>query len=187
MIVEIGTTRSVYTSRQSAISSVMEMDAVEKSSETEMKHLQQLAPEMFAMLERTGEQHLRLICFRVCGYAVSHNRPLDPIAELALESLGATQSMWGEMLADLESLMNRLDEEYFDAAERADEIDDIAGRNQLIAQSIDLFRKARAVAALRSTAGSNAFEAASETIYEAAASVADKDAVFEIVKHLLAS
>ncbi|MCA8306859.1 hypothetical protein [Burkholderia seminalis] len=87
-----------------------------------MKHLQTLAPELFAKLEKADEKILREVCYRVCDYAVTANRPVDPIVEESLGFLRSENVYRNGMLVELDELMHRLDGKYFDLKELADEM-----------------------------------------------------------------
>lgn len=152
-----------------------------------MRHLEQLAPEMFAMLERADDPLLRTVCLQACEYAVFHNRLRDPIVHAALNALRAGQPYRQEDTRQLEALMNVFDERYFELKDLAEDEEDESRRETLTLQYRDYFQKARTVAALLSAADEDGFEAASEAIYEAAASTPNKAALFELVKQFLTS
>ncbi|RKT22483.1 hypothetical protein B0G69_5947 [Paraburkholderia sp. RAU2J] len=73
----------------------------------------------------------------------------------------------------LGALTDQLDEYYFQLKEQADEAVDSADRERFTSEYRDYFGKARALAALSFAGGQDGFEAATEAIYEAGASVAD--------------
>lgn len=150
-----------------------------------MKHLQQLAPDMFAMIERADDLRLRKVCALVCEFAVSGNGPFESVVDEALECLRLDISYGQDLTDRLEALMNRLDDQYFELKDQAEDAEDGAVRQRLTAQYQALFQKARAVAALRASADPDSFEAATESIYEAAASVAHRELVFNIVMRFL--
>ncbi|MEK7898022.1 hypothetical protein AAB990_22290 [Burkholderia contaminans] len=150
-----------------------------------MKHLQTLAPKLFAKLEKANENSLRKICYRVCDYAATANRPHDPLIDEAIGYLRLGNEYRQGMVTDLDELMNRLDERYFDLKDRADEMVESPDCEQLLAESDEYFRKARVAAALRVAVGSDAFEAATESIYEAAASVDNNVDVFDLAASLI--
>lgn len=150
-----------------------------------MKHLQTLAPKLFVRLEKADEKSLRTVCYRVCDYALAANRPVDPLVEEAIVFLRFGSKYRQGMLVELDDLMNRLDEKYFELNDRADEMVESPGREQLLAESDEYFRKARVVAALRVADDSDAFEAATESIYEAAASIDNKTEIFDLAASLI--
>jgi hypothetical protein len=78
--------------------------------------------------------------------------------------------------ADLDALIVQLDDEYFGLQEAAEE-----GRANT-ADYLRLFGQARAVAALAFAGGEDAFQAATESIYEAVATTDNKD---ELSIHIL--
>lgn len=152
-----------------------------------MKHLEQLAPDMYAMLKRADASHLRIACCRVCEYVVSYNKVTGSDIDEALAVLRSGGNYDQDLIDRLEIVMNHLDDQYFDLKDRADEVDDGLDKIQLTSLYKEYFRKARAVAALNFSANSNSFDAATEVIYEAAASVPDKNLVFDLVLGILRS
>jgi len=150
-----------------------------------MKHLQQLAPDMFAMIERADDSHLRMVCVPICELAVRRNRPFESVVDEALECLRLERRYEQGLVDRLDALMNRFDDQYFELKDQAEDAEDDAARQRLTAEYQALFQKARTVAALRASGDPDAFEAATEAIYEAAASVADKESIFNIVKQFL--
>lgn len=87
-----------------------------------MKHLQTLAPKLFAKLEKANENSLRKICYRVCDYAATANRPHDPLIDEVIGYLRLGNKCRQGTAAELDELMNRLDERYFDLKDRVDEM-----------------------------------------------------------------
>ncbi|KVN29792.1 hypothetical protein WJ63_09010 [Burkholderia pyrrocinia] len=77
------------------------------------------------------------------------------------------------------------DDKYFDLKEQAEDTENAGERDCLTLLSSEYFRKARAVAALRAATDKNPFEAATEAIYEATASVDKNEIVFDLVMSLL--
>lgn len=150
-----------------------------------MKHLQTLAPDMFSMVEQADEPHRRIVCLAVCDYAVSKNRPLAPIAEDALTLLRSSKSYDDAMVRELDALIELFDNQYFELKDKSDEMEESPSRSEVMERYKENFRKARAVAALRFAGDDDSFEAATEAIYEASASVGERQAVFELVKRIL--
>lgn len=128
---------------------------------------------------------LRQACLLACEFAVALNEPFESLVVDALETLRLRQLYRSGVVAQLDDVMNLLDDRYFDLKERAEE----AGpdQEQLTKQYAEYFRKARTVAALRYAADENPFEAATEAIYEAAASVPDNSILFDLLKKQLVS
>lgn len=137
------------------------------------------------MLEQADSARLRQACVLSCEFAVALNEPFESLVVDALETLRQRQLYRSGVADQLNDLMNRLDDKYFNLKERAEE----AGPHQekLTKQYDEYFRKARTVAALRYAADQNPFEAATETIYEAAASAPDNGILFDSLRKLLAS
>jgi len=152
---------------------------------SEMKHLQRLDPLLFDMLEQADGARLRQACVLSCEFAVALNEPFESLVVDALESLRQRQLYRSGVIDQLDDLMNFLDDKYFDLKERAEEAG--SDQEQMIKQYDEYFRKARTVAALRYAADQDPFEAATETIYEAAASAPDNRVLFDSLKKLLAS
>lgn len=151
-----------------------------------MKHLQHLAPELFAQLERADETKLRTVCLRVCEVVLTSNELADSLIHDALALLTLGQAYPQDLSDRLDGMVNALDDQYFDLKDRAESEED-GLRQELTAQYRKLFGKARAVAALRFAGDNNAFEAATESIYEAAASMPTKTEIFDLAGRFLAS
>lgn len=71
-----------------------------------MKHLQILAPNAFAQLERAGGAQLRWICFRVCEYAATVNGLLDSVVQEALGYLKSRKECQRGLPKELDELVN---------------------------------------------------------------------------------
>lgn len=152
-----------------------------------MNHLQQLAPDILGMLESASDSKLRMACVEVCQYAAARNSPLEPIVDEGLSVLRSGSGFEKNLVEGLEVEMNLLDDQYFSLKDQAEDEGDEDKRNCLIRQSQEYFRKARAVAALWSSANANRFAATAEAIYEAAASVSDEADLFDLMKRVLKS
>ena len=79
-----------------------------------MKHLQQLAPDMFAMLEHADDLMLRRACLCACEYAASHNKLHEPLVERALDALRVGRQYREDETAQLRALVSLLDDRYFE-------------------------------------------------------------------------
>ncbi|WP_155687445.1 hypothetical protein [Burkholderia cepacia] len=152
-----------------------------------MRHLEQLAPDVYTLLQRADGLHLRNVCLRVCECVLSYNKVSELSVDKALNCLRFGGECQKDLVNQLDAIVNSLDDRYFELKERADEVENDQDRAQLIGQYNEYFGKARAVAALQFSANSSGFDAAAQAIYEAAASVPDKEAVFNLVKKLLRS
>ncbi|UVE70568.1 hypothetical protein L2Y90_32645 (plasmid) [Burkholderia pyrrocinia] len=150
-----------------------------------MKHLQILAPDVFAQLESVDGAQLRWICFRVCEYAATANGLLDTVVQEALGYLKSRQECQCGWLKELDELVNSFDDKYFDLKEQAEDTENSRERESLLLLSGEYFRKARVVAAICAATDKDPFEAATEAIYEAAASVEKNEIVFDLVMSLL--
>ncbi|WP_155740797.1 hypothetical protein [Burkholderia territorii] len=152
-----------------------------------MKHLEQLAPDVYAMLQRADGSHLRMICLRVCEYAVSYNRIVDLAVDESLNCLRLGVDYPKNLSERLDAIVNDFDDRYFELKDRVDEAENDEDCAQLTVQYREHFRKARAVAALQFSANQNSFDAVTDAIYEASASVPDKELIFSLVRKLLRS
>lgn len=150
-----------------------------------MKHLQTLAPNAFAQLERTEGVRLQWICFRVCEYAVTANGPRHSVVQEALWYLKLRREYRHGLLEELNEMVNCFDGEYFSLKEQAESNEGADERDSLSMLSDEYFRKARVVAALRAAADTDPFEAATEAIYEAAASMDKNEIMFDFVMSIL--
>ncbi len=110
-----------------------------------------------------------------CSYAVKTADITDQRVLSILTVLNAGGTIDSSAKELLQQLMNDWDEQYFDNAEKEPN-DDQAG--------IDSFQKARAIAALLEATKEDGYEAATDSIYEAAMTTQDQD---ELINHLLNS
>jgi hypothetical protein len=109
-------------------------------------------------------------------FAISHTKLKHPVVEKALKQLHAGGVLGPVEKAELESLSAQLDEQYHALQEAAEE------GHASIDDYMRAFSQARAVAALCFTGSEDAYRAASEAIYEAAATTDDRA---ELSRHIL--
>jgi hypothetical protein len=96
-----------------------------------------------------------------------------------MEKLRETGTLDDEEKAELDALVQQFDREYFDLQEAAEE-----GRAPA-AESMRWFGQARAVAAVAFAGSDDALEAATASIYEAAATTDDKEQLSALVQAVL--
>jgi hypothetical protein len=134
-----------------------------------MTRLETLLPKLADKLRRAPAAKQRAASLAASEFAISHARVENPLVEVALEKVRAAGLLTPEEKAEMEALTAQLDEQYFALQEAAEE-------GQGGAEScLQLFGQARAVASLSFAGDRDAFKAATEAIYEAAATTDDKD------------
>jgi hypothetical protein len=141
-----------------------------------MCRLEALWAHLAAKIERSSVAKQRAASLAACEFAISHAKVEHPLVQQALQKLRAGGVFSLKEKADLDALIVQLDDEYFGLQEAAEE-----GRANT-ADYLRLFGQARAVAALAFAGGEDAFQAATESIYEAVATTDNKD---ELSMHIL--
>jgi hypothetical protein len=130
---------------------------------TSMTRLETLLPELAAMLELAPVAKLRAACVAACDYAVTEAKIQHPLVMEVVKKMREGTVITQDQRRQLEAIVARLDEDYFDMAKAFDE-----GRASA-ATYRRLFSQARAVACILFALEENPFHAATEAIYEAAA------------------
>jgi len=140
-----------------------------------MTRLESFAPELAVKLRRASSSEQRAATLAACEFAVAHAFVDHDVIHKVLEHLRTSRSLEPETKAEVKTLVERLDNEYFDLRVAAE------GGWTTGAECICVFAQARAVAAL-SYAGD---EDAVNAIYEAAFTVDDKNELFVLVDSVL--
>ncbi|MES2788383.1 MAG: hypothetical protein V4719_02095 [Planctomycetota bacterium] len=130
-------------------------------------------------LRRAQESRQRAACLAACEFAVATTGISSSAVVQALQLLRVSQPISAGLKHDLGTLMQRLDEEYFDLKEAAEE------RNASESEWKRVFSQARAASALAFASNENAFEAATEAIYEATTAVDDREELVGIILNAL--
>ena len=86
-----------------------------------MTRLETLAPELAATLRQASVPEQRAASFAAGAFAVSHAHLEQPVIQVALVALRDGGGLSPDTKAELESLVARLDEQYFDLQEAAEE------------------------------------------------------------------
>jgi hypothetical protein len=144
-----------------------------------MTRLETLSPELTARLRLASVAEQRAASFAAAAFAVSHANLEQPVIQEALLALRDGGRLSPDTKAELESLVTRLDEQYFDLQEAAEE-----GR-ATPEEYLRVFGQARAISALPCAFQDDPFEAASEAIYEAAAVTDEPKNLFSAVEAVL--
>jgi hypothetical protein len=134
-----------------------------------MTGLEELSPNLAGKLQRASAAKQRAASLAACEFAIAHAKIEHPLVDKALKNLRAAGILLPGEKAELDALAAQLDEDYFDLQEAAEE-----GRAST-EDYLAAFAKARAVAALSCAGDENALRAATEAIYEAAATTDDKE------------
>lgn len=132
-----------------------------------MSGLALLSKELDTKLRKTTSAKQRAASLVACQFALAKAHIEAPIVATALAELQAGRLFAPSLKAQLSSLAEQLDEQYFDLKDAAEA--GIADPKQWQ----DLFVKARAVTALSSAGDADAYKAAAESIYEAAFTILD--------------
>ena len=144
-----------------------------------MTRLETLSPDLAGKLRRASAAKQRAAGLAACEFAVSHAKVEHALVEKALEKVRAAGVLTPKEKAELDALAAQLDEEYFALQEAAEE-----GRAST-EDYMGLFGQARAVAALAFAGGEDALQAATEAIYEAAATTDDRQELAALIESAL--
>jgi hypothetical protein len=144
-----------------------------------MTRLETLSPDLARKLEGASVAKQRAAALAACQFAISHAQVNHPLVKNALQRVRAASVLTPEEKAGLDGLAAQLDEEYLAMQEAADK-----GRVST-ADYMRLFGQARAVAALSFAGGEDAFHAATEAIYEAAATSDDNERFSTLIQSVL--
>lgn len=132
-----------------------------------MSGLALLSQELDTKLHRAASAKQRAVSLVACQFALAKARIEAPAVTTALAELGAGRVVPPSVKAQLDSLAEQLDDQYFDLKDAAE-----AGSADP-KQWQDMFAKARAVTALSNAGDEDAYKAAGESIYEAAFTILD--------------
>jgi hypothetical protein len=143
-----------------------------------MRGIDLVFPEPTDVLRAASTEQRRSAALAACEFATVRAPVDEPIVARAIRDLRAGLRLTDDTRKELDALAEHLDDEYFDLRDEAE-----AGRASE-ADWLPLFEKARAVSALSSAGHSDSLEAASEAIYEAAATVdeEEKKGLLELVR-----
>jgi len=147
-----------------------------------MLGLELLSPDLVTRLRHASSARQRAASLVAAEFAISHAQVEHRLVAKALEKVRTTGILTDEENAEVEVLAARLDEEYFELQEAAEQ--GIASADEYLR----MFAKARAVTALSFAGNEDAFRAATESIYEAAATIRgdDKGELFALLESVLA-
>jgi hypothetical protein len=132
-----------------------------------MSGLAFLSQELDTKLRSASPAQQRAASLVACQFALAKARIEAPVVANALAELRAGRAFSPSLKAQLDSLAEKLDEQYFDLKDAAE-----AGTADP-KQWQDMFAKARAVTALSYAGDEDAYKAAAESIYEAAFTILD--------------
>jgi hypothetical protein len=141
-----------------------------------MNRLQSIAPDVADAVTRAPSHKRRAAAIAAASQAVKISQLESSVAMQALDVLGAGGQLADSINDQLKALLTQLDDEYFNLQDE--------GKEQA---SLERFGKARAVASVLYAAGADAAESASESIYEATATIDDPAAVLQVVRASLSS
>jgi hypothetical protein len=144
-----------------------------------MTRLETLSPDLAGTLQRASVAKQRAVSLAASEFAISHAKVEHPLVQRALEKVRAAGALTQQEKAELDALAAQLDEEYFALQEAAEE-----GRASTD-DYMRVFGQARAVAALACAGGEDALQAATEAIYEAAATTDDKEELAALIQSAL--
>ena len=138
-----------------------------------MTRLETLSSDLAAKVQRASAAKQRAAALAACDFAITHAKVEHPLVKQTLQKVRAEGILTPEERAELDALTEQLDEEYFALQEAAED------GGATIADYTRVFGQARAVAALACAGGDDAFQAATEAIYEAAATVDEKEELID--------
>jgi hypothetical protein len=144
-----------------------------------MHLMERESPELLARLRVASSMRLRNACLTACEFAMRRAGVEHPLVADSLARLRRGEELTSETRAAIRSLVDELDDEYFGLKEEAEreKLGDTA--------YMKAFSRARAVAALAEASGDDVFQAATESIYEAAFAVEDKEELFTLLRDAL--
>lgn len=144
-----------------------------------MTRLETLSPDLAGTLQRASAAKQRAASLAASEFAIARAKVEHPLVQRALEKVRRAGVLTPEDKAELDALAGQLDEEYFALQEAAEE-----GRAST-EDYMRMFGQARAVAALAFAGGEDALQAATEAIYEAAATTDDKEELAALIQSAL--
>jgi hypothetical protein len=144
-----------------------------------MTRLDSLSADLADKLRRASSAKQRAASLAASKFAIARAEVEHPLVEKALEKVRTAGVLTPKEKAELDALAAQLDEEYFALQEAAEE-----GRASTD-DYMRLFGQARAVAALAFAGGEDALQAATEAIYEAAATTDDKEELAALIQSAL--
>ena len=142
--------------------------------------LESVSTSLVTALRHAAEIRQRAACLVACEFAVVQTGISSSTVQRALQLLRALKPIPAELKQGLDVLTQQLDDKYFDFQEAAED------GNVSEDEWKQVFSQARAASALAFASGENAFDAASEAIYEAAATVDEPNELLSIVLKTLA-
>ena len=137
-----------------------------------------LSESLARQLRQAPSINQRAAAFAACEFAIKRTQCQIPAVLSLLEKLRFGQAAIEDSHV-LAEIVEKLDDEYFNAQE-SDDSSDADG-----VAALATFSLARAVASLAFAFRSDAFESAAEAIYEASVSTDDPDDLLEIVRATL--
>jgi hypothetical protein len=147
--------------------------------EIPMTRLETLNPELAEKLRAASENKRRAASLAACEFAISQSMIDEPLVREVLDTLRWSSSVASTKLKQVEALMTRLDERYFDLHDATED-----GR-AAPAEYLRFFSQARAVSATLFACKENSFEAATEAIYEASHVAEDQVKLFTQIEATL--
>ncbi len=144
-----------------------------------MTRLDSLSADLTDKLRRASSAKQRAASLAALEFAIARAEVEHPLVEKALEKVRTAGVLTPKEKAELDALAAQLDEEYFALQEAAEE-----GRAST-EDYMRVFGQARAVAALSFAGGDDPFQAATEAIYEAAATTDDKEDLTALIESAL--
>lgn len=143
-----------------------------------MIRLETLSPEFVEKLSKASAASQRAAALAASQFAVSETKLDHPSIKEALDELQTMGFLTPGKKAELEALVEELDNKYFD-------LQDSHPGEAISAEALLAFSQARAVAAVLSAATEAPFEAAAEAIYEAAAASDNQEGLLSLIEPLL--
>jgi len=144
-----------------------------------MTRLETLEPGLADRLQRASATTQRRAALAACDFAVGQSKIEHPLVKEVLEKLRAGNALESKERAELEALVLRLDEEYLDLQEAAEN-----GR-VTTNDYLRVFRQARAAASILSAFHDNPIQASHEAVYEAAAITDEPAQLFARIDEVL--
>lgn len=142
---------------------------------SEAMRVESVASEITTLLKESTDAQRRAASLAACAIALKSTSIDIAVVDKAISALRSGRSMTTDMVAELESVANELDEKYF-------ELQDEDGDE---GEVLRFFGQARAVSALACAGKQDSLMASMESIYEASAAVDEASIFFDAVRSVL--